>query len=141
MAPRLPGFRSLTDNIAHRLGWRRSYDRTHDNVWTRVHNRNQIDDVLTEQCEAASILAPDHAALATVMNIDALHVQPAVLEVYVRVLDDVLYLEGVLVGARNRGLPKELVGRLQAAVDHGRALSVLLADAVRATTIHPGNDA
>ncbi|MET8957673.1 hypothetical protein [Streptomyces sp. NPDC004533] len=45
-----------------------------------------------------------------------------------------LYLEGLLVGARNRGLPPELIERLEDAIDHGHELTVLLADTVRTTT-------
>ncbi|MFI8194702.1 hypothetical protein ACIF8T_39400 [Streptomyces sp. NPDC085946] len=62
--------------------------------------------------------------------------QPGVLDVRGRVLADVLYLEGVLAGARNRGLPPELIERLQDAVDHGHELTVLLADTVRAAAAH-----
>ncbi|MGW8985132.1 hypothetical protein ACWGQ9_21005 [Streptomyces parvus] len=59
--------------------------------------------------------------------------QPGALDVRGRVLADVLYLEGVLAGARNRGLAQELIERLEDAVDHGHELTVLLADTVRTT--------
>lgn len=70
---------------------------------------------------------------AAAWNTDELHVQPGVLEVRRDVLADVHYLEGLLIGARHRGLDAELIERLAAAVDTGHELTVLLADAARAT--------
>jgi hypothetical protein len=107
---------------AARFGWRRAYGQT-----------TQVDALLTEQTETAYAEAADHAALATAKNTDALAVQPGVLDVRGRVLADVLYLEGVLTGARNNGLPPELIERLVDVVDHGHELTVLLADTVRTT--------
>ncbi|HBF85908.1 MAG TPA: hypothetical protein DD420_40135 [Streptomyces sp.] len=46
---------------------------------------------------------------------------------------DVHYLEGLLIGARSRGLDTELIERLAAAVDTGHELTVLLAGAARST--------
>ncbi|WP_331762448.1 hypothetical protein [Streptomyces sp. NBC_01508] len=114
--------RSLIEAAAARFGWRRAYGGT-----------TQVDSLLSEQTETAYTGAADHAALATAKNTDALAVQPGVLDVRGRVLADVLYLEGVLTGARNRGLPPELIERLEDAVDHGHEMTVLLADTVRTT--------
>ncbi|MEU1129578.1 hypothetical protein ABZ383_06885 [Streptomyces sp. NPDC005900] len=114
--------RSLMEAAADRFGWRRAYGTT-----------TQVDALLTEQTETAYTEAADHAALATAKNDDVLHVQPGVLDVRGRVLADVLYLEGVLTGARNRCLPPELIERLEDAVDHGHEMTVLLADTVRTT--------
>ncbi|MFF7845215.1 hypothetical protein ACFZC6_41715 [Streptomyces ossamyceticus] len=114
--------RSLMEAAAARFGWRRAYGHT-----------TQVDTLLTEQTETAYTQAADHAALATAKNTDALAVQPGVLDARGRVLADVLYLEGVLTGARNNGLPPELIERLEDAVDHGHELTVLLADTVRTT--------
>ncbi|GGP90197.1 hypothetical protein [Streptomyces melanogenes] len=85
--------RSLMEAAAARFGWRRAYGDT-----------PQVDALLTEQTETAYTESADHAALATAKNGDALHVQPGVLDVRGRVLADVLFLEGVLTGARARGL-------------------------------------
>lgn len=114
--------RSLIEAAAARFGWRRAYADT-----------TAVDELLTEQTETAYTGAADHAALATAKNDDVLSVQPGVLDVRGRVLADVLYLEGVLAGARNRGLAPELIERLEDAVDHGHELTVLLADTVRTT--------
>ncbi|WP_329156376.1 hypothetical protein OIU91_42980 (plasmid) [Streptomyces sp. NBC_01456] len=114
--------RTLMEAAAARFGWRRAYGDTAD-----------VDGLLTEQTETAYTGAADHAALATAKNADVLAVQPGVLDVRGRVLADVLYLEGVLTGARNRGLPPELIERLEDAVDHGHEMTVLLADTVRTT--------
>ncbi|MFD6185650.1 hypothetical protein [Streptomyces goshikiensis] len=114
--------RSLMEAAAARFGWRRAYGDT-----------TAVDGLLTEQTETAYTDAAGHAALATAKNDDVLSVQPGVLDVRGRVLADVLYLEGVLAGARNRGLPPELIERLEDAVDHGHELTVLLADTVRTT--------
>ncbi|MEV2255887.1 hypothetical protein AB0I94_35925 [Streptomyces sp. NPDC050147] len=114
--------RSLMEIAAARFGWRRAYGDT-----------TQVDALLTEQTETAYAAAADHTQLATAKNDDELAVQPGVLDVRGRVLADVLYLEGVLAGARNRGLPPELIERLEDAVDHGHELTVLLADTVRTT--------
>ncbi|WP_407842078.1 hypothetical protein ACE1OC_42765 (plasmid) [Streptomyces sp. DSM 116496] len=117
--------RSLMEAAAARFGWRRAYgDTTH------------VDALLTEQTETAYAEATDHAAQATEKNTDALHVQPCVLDVRGRILADVLYLEGLLAGARDRGLPLALIERLEDAVDHGHELTVILADTVRTTTAH-----
>lgn len=113
--------RSLMDAAA-RFGWRRAHGDT-----------TAVDALLTEQAETAYTEAADHAALATAKNTDALAVQPSVLDARGRILADVIYLEGVLTGARNRGLPSELIERLEDVVDHGHELTVLLADTVRAT--------
>ncbi|MGA4803488.1 hypothetical protein [Streptomyces lavendulocolor] len=114
--------RSLMEAAAARFGWRRAYADT-----------TAVDALITEQTETAYTEAADHAALATAKNDDVLAVQPGVLDVRGRVLADVLYLEGVLAGARNRGLPGELIERLEDAVDHGHEMTVLLADTVRTT--------
>lgn len=120
--------RSLMDAAAARFGWRRAYGDTPD-----------VDTLLTEQSETAYTKAADHAALATAKNTDALAVQPGVLDARGRILADVLYLEGVLTGARNRGLAPELIERLEDVVDHGHELTVLLADTVRATAAARAN--
>ncbi|MGW0607790.1 hypothetical protein [Streptomyces sp. NPDC002640] len=86
--------RSLMDAAAARFGWRRAFGTT-----------TEVGALLTEQSETAYREAADHAALATAKNDDVLAVQPGVLDVRGRILADVLYLEGVLTGARNRGLP------------------------------------
>ncbi|MGA5363956.1 hypothetical protein [Streptomyces purpurascens] len=114
--------RSLIEAAAARFGWRRAYGTT-----------TEVDQLLNEQTETAYRDAPDHAALATAKNTDALTVQPGVLDARGRVLGEVLYLEGLLAGARNRRLPQELIARLEDVVDHGHELTVLLADTVRAT--------
>ncbi|MFE9360327.1 hypothetical protein ACFYPB_40520 [Streptomyces olivaceoviridis] len=114
--------RSVMDAAAARFGWRRAYGTT-----------TEVDALLTEQSETAYTASASHAELATAKNHDALAVQPGVLDVRGRILADVLYLEGVLTGARNRGLPSEVIERLEDVVDHGHELTVLLADAVRAT--------
>ncbi|WDM16487.1 hypothetical protein J3S85_36385 [Streptomyces lavenduligriseus] len=114
---------SLIDAAAARFGWRRAYDTT-----------TQVDALLTEQSETAYREAADHATLATAKNTTILAVQPGVLDVRGRLLADVLYLEGVLAGARTHGLASELIQRLEDAVTHGHELTVLLADTVRATT-------
>ncbi|MFF9025702.1 hypothetical protein [Streptomyces eurythermus] len=114
--------RSLMDAAAACFGWRRAYETT-----------MQVDALLTEQSETAYRQAPDHAALATEKNTTTLAVQPGVLDVRGRILADVLYLEGVLAGARAHDLAPELTQRLEDVVDHGHELTVLLADAVRAT--------
>ncbi|MFE2529311.1 hypothetical protein ACFXEL_34365 [Streptomyces sp. NPDC059382] len=114
--------RTLMDAAATRFGWRRAYGDT-----------LQVDALLTEQTETAYTAAADHAAQTTAKNADVLHVQPGVLDVRGRVLADVLYLEGVLTGARNRDLAPEFIERLEDAVDHGHELAVLLADTVRTT--------
>lgn len=114
--------RTLMEAAAARFGWRRAYADTTD-----------VDSLLTEQTETAYTEAADHAALATAKNADVLAVQPGVLDVRGRILADVLYLEGVLTGARNRSLPAELIERLEDAVDHGHEMTVLLADTVRTT--------
>ncbi|MGW2331657.1 hypothetical protein ACWC5C_38735 [Streptomyces sp. NPDC001700] len=118
--------RSLLEAAAARFGWRRAYGET-----------TQVEALLTEQAENAYTAAADHAAQAIMKNTTALAVQPGVLNARVLVLDEVLYLEGLLVGARNRRLPQELIERLEDAVDHGHELTVLLADTVRATAAHP----
>ncbi|MGV9758598.1 hypothetical protein ACWDUC_22590 [Streptomyces tricolor] len=101
--------RSLIDAAAARFGWRRAYGDT-----------TEVDALLTEQSETAyTAAAADHAALATAKNTNALAVQPGVLDARGRILADVLYLEGVLTGARNRGLPSEVIERLEDVVDHG----------------------
>ncbi|MCQ9134587.1 hypothetical protein [Streptomyces hilarionis] len=115
--------RSLMETVAACFGWRRAYGDT-----------AQVDALLAEQSEAAYNAAADHTALATAKNTNALHVQPGVLDARSRILAHVLYLEGVLAGARNRGLPSEVIEHLEDAVDHGHELTVLLADAVRSTT-------
>lgn len=116
----MPLARRTLIEAAARFGWRRAYGDTAD-----------VDGLLTEQAETAYTEAADHAA--TAKNDDTLHVQPGVLDVRGRVLADVLYLEGVLTGARNRGLPPELIERLEDAVDHGHEMTVLLADTIRTT--------
>ncbi|MFD7667772.1 hypothetical protein [Streptomyces sp. NPDC059788] len=117
--------RTLMEAAAARFGWRRAYGDT-----------AEVDALLTEQTETAYAQAADHAALATAKNSDALAVQPGVLDVRGRVLADVLYLEGVLAGARNRRLAPELIARLEDAVGLGHELTVLLADSVRTTAVH-----
>ncbi|MFD8629618.1 hypothetical protein ACFV4E_38200 [Streptomyces hygroscopicus] len=118
----MPLVRRLMEAAAARFGWRRAYGDT-----------TQVDALLTEQTETAYTEAAGHAQLATAKNTDVLTVQPCVLDVRGRVLADVLYLEGVLTGARNRGLSAELIERLEDAVDHGHELTMLLADTVRTT--------
>ncbi|MFD5814739.1 hypothetical protein [Streptomyces sp. NPDC127038] len=114
--------RSLVDAAAARIGWRRTYS-----------TPAQIDSLLREQAKTAYRNAPDHAALATVKHDTALAVQPGVLDVRGRVLADVVYVEGLLAGARARSLPKELIQRLEDVVDHGHELALLLAETVRTT--------
>ncbi|MCZ4098030.1 hypothetical protein [Streptomyces sp. H39-C1] len=113
---------TLIESAAALVGWRRAYTDT-----------TEVDGLLTEQTETVRRQAANHAALATAKNGDALDVQPGVLDVRGRVLADVLYLEGVLVGARNRDLEPELIERLADVVDHGHELTELLADTVRTT--------
>ncbi|MFG2220452.1 hypothetical protein ACGFN1_37590 [Streptomyces sp. NPDC048685] len=117
--------RSLMEAAAARFGWRRAYSDT-----------TQVDALLTEQTETAYNEAADHAALATVKNTDVLAVQPGVLDARGRILADVLYLEGVLTGARNRNLAPELIERLEDIVNHGHEMTVLLAETARATAAH-----
>ncbi|MFF7452051.1 MULTISPECIES: hypothetical protein [unclassified Streptomyces] len=114
--------RSLMDIAAERFGWRRAYGTT-----------TQVDELLTEQTETAYRAAAGHTALATAKNTDVLAVQPGVLDARGRVLADVLFLEGLLAGARNNGLAPELIERLEDVVDHGHELTVLLADTIRTT--------
>ncbi|MFC9431637.1 hypothetical protein [Streptomyces sp. NPDC056987] len=114
--------RSLIEAAAARFGRRRAYTDT-----------TMVDALLTEQTETVYTGAVDHAALATEKNSDVLAVQPGVLDVRGRVLADVLYLEGVLAGARNRRLAPDLIERLEDVVDHGHELTVLLAATVRTT--------
>ncbi|MEU0102926.1 hypothetical protein [Streptomyces sp. NPDC006267] len=107
--------------------------------WSRVHtDPEQLHQVLAEQTAAANRAAADHATGAAQLNVDELHVQPGLLEVRRSVLADVHYLEGLLIGARHRGLDAELIERLVAAVDTGHELTVLLADAARTTITAPG---
>ncbi|MEU7158883.1 hypothetical protein [Streptomyces chrestomyceticus] len=114
--------RTLMEAAADRFGWRRDYGET-----------TAVDALLTEQTETAYAQAAGHAALATAKNTNALAVQPGVLDARGRVLADVLYLEGILAGARNRHLAPELIARLEDAVGLGHELTVLLADTVRTT--------
>ncbi|MFF7365424.1 hypothetical protein [Streptomyces sp. NPDC008125] len=93
----------------------------------------QLDVLLAEQAAAANREAADHAAQAAAWNVDELHVQPGLLEARRDVLADVHYLEGLLIGARQQGLNVELLEHLEDAVDTGHQLTVLLADAARAT--------
>ncbi|QIB49514.1 hypothetical protein [Streptomyces aureoverticillatus] len=116
---------TLMEAAAARFGWRRAYGDT-----------SEVDHLLAEQAETAYRQADDHAALATAKNTNALTVQPCVLDVRGRVLADVLYLEGVLAGARNRDLAPKLIEHLEDAVAHGHELTVLLADTVRTTAAH-----
>ncbi|WP_327713759.1 hypothetical protein OG912_38375 (plasmid) [Streptomyces sp. NBC_00464] len=103
-------------------------------AWSRVcTDPVQLDILLAAQPATANRQAADHAALAGEMNIDALHVQPGLMDTRCRILADVHYLEGLLIGARSRHLDPELIERLAAAVDAGHELTVLLADAARAT--------
>jgi hypothetical protein len=113
---------SLLDTAIARFGWRRAYGDT-----------TKVEALLTEQAKAAYTNGAHHAELATRKNNEPLYVQPGVLDVRRRVLDDVLFLEGLLIGARNRDLHPELIQRLEDAVDHGHELTVLLADTVRTT--------
>lgn len=102
--------------------------------WSLAHtDPAQLDILLAEQTATANRQAVDHAALVGEMNIDALHVQPGLMDTRCRILVDVHYLEGLLIGARSRHLDPELIERLAATVDAGHELTVLLADAVRAT--------
>ncbi|WP_234422093.1 hypothetical protein [Streptomyces sp. CB00316] len=106
--------------------------------WFYAHtDPEQLHQVLAEQSAAANRVAADHATQAATWNVDELHVQPGVLEVRRDVLGDVHYLEGLLIGARHRGLDPELIERLAAAVDTGHELTVLLADVARATITAP----
>ncbi|MDI6413171.1 hypothetical protein QLX52_30655 [Streptomyces albus] len=116
---------SLTDVAAACLGRRRVYADT-----------AEVDQLLSEQSESAYTAAADHAALATAKNTDTLAVQPGLLDARGRILADVVYLEGVLTGARTRGLPSEVIERLEDVVDHGHELTALLADAARSTAAH-----
>ncbi|MFI0915483.1 hypothetical protein [Streptomyces abikoensis] len=120
--------RSLMEAADKRFGWRRAYGES-----------SQVDGLLAEQTAAAyaDAEAAGHARLATANNSTDLHLQPGVLDVRGRVLADVLYLEGALTGARNRGLAPELIARLEDAVDHGHELTVLLAAAAHCITITP----
>ncbi|MFJ3673707.1 hypothetical protein ACIPSE_45420 [Streptomyces sp. NPDC090106] len=129
----LPALRTLLEKAGARFGWYHGCDQDGD-VWRRVYRGDEIDTVLAEQDTDADQQAPDHAALAVLTNLTPGHVQPGVLDVRDRVLDDVLYLAGVLAAARTRRLPGDLITSLEAAVAHGRKLSGLLADTARATT-------
>lgn len=97
----------------------------------------QLHQVLAEQAAAANREAAEHATSAAAWNVDELHVQPGLLEVRRDILADVHYLEGLLIGARNRGLDPELIERLTAAVDTGHELTVLLADTALTTITAP----
>ncbi|MEF3117596.1 hypothetical protein [Streptomyces chrestomyceticus] len=122
--------RTLMEAAADRFGWRRAYGET-----------TAVDALLTEQTDTAYAQAAGHAALATAKNTSALAVQPGVLDARGRVLADVLYLEGVLAGARTRRLAPELIARLEDAVGLGYELTVLLADTVRTTAaVHTASD-
>ncbi|MDQ0681086.1 hypothetical protein QFZ56_000049 [Streptomyces achromogenes] len=114
--------RSLMEAAAERFGWRRAYGTT-----------TQVDALLTEQTETAYREAPDHEALATAKHTDVLAVQPGVLDARGRLLADVLYLEGLLAGARKNGLALELIERLEDVVDHGHELTVYSTDTIRTT--------
>lgn len=106
--------------------------------WPRAYtDPGPLEAALAEQTATANRAAADHAAGAAQLNVDELHVQPGVLEVRRSVLADVHYLEGLLIGARSRGLDPELLERLAAAVDTGHELTVLLADAARTTITTP----
>ncbi|MFB1044393.1 hypothetical protein [Streptomyces chrestomyceticus] len=116
--------RTLMEAAADRFGQRRAYGEA-------------VDALLTEQTETAYAQAAGHAALATAKNSDVRAEQPGVLDVRGRVLADVLYLEGVLAGARNRRLAPDLIARLEDAVGLGHDLAVVLADTVRAIAAAP----
>jgi hypothetical protein len=118
--------RRLVESAAARFGYRTAYATT-----------EAVNDQLTGQSAAAYAQAAreDHERKAIARNRDELAVQPGVLDVRARILGDVLYLEGLLAGARSRNLAPELIARLEDAVDHGHELTVLLADAARATTV------
>ncbi|MER0428835.1 hypothetical protein [Streptomyces microflavus] len=106
--------------------------------WSYAHtDPEQLHQVLAERTAAANSEAADHAVEAAAWNTAGLYVQPGVMEVRRDVLADVHYLEGLLIGARRRGLDAELIERLAAAVDSGHELSVALADAARATITAP----
>ncbi|MEV1048680.1 hypothetical protein [Streptomyces sp. NPDC049916] len=94
---------------------------------------HQLDMLLAEQTAKANRDALDQAAGASQWNVAELHVQPGLLEARSDILDDVHYLEGLLIAARARSLDPELIQRLTAAVDTGHELTVHLADAARAT--------
>ncbi|MEU9031476.1 hypothetical protein AB0D46_28965 [Streptomyces sp. NPDC048383] len=128
--------RSLIEAVTNRLGRRRTQTTDSAGEWQLAHHTiGQVDTVLAEQTAAAYAGAVDHAYLAAARNVDGLHVQPGLLEIHDRILGDTLYLEGLLTGARSRCLAPELIERLADAVDHGHALTLLIADTVRATTI------
>ncbi|MFJ3481567.1 hypothetical protein [Streptomyces microflavus] len=97
----------------------------------------QLHAVLAGQAADANREAVEHATSATAWNVDELHVQPGVLEVRRDILADVHYLEGLLIGARHRGLDPELIERLTAAVDTGHELTVALADTALTTITVP----
>ncbi|WP_415940002.1 hypothetical protein [Streptomyces sp. 039-1] len=105
-------------------GWRIAYG-----------NAAQLEAELTKQANTAYAEAPDPASIAAAEH-SALAVQPLVLDVRARILADTIYLEGILADARVRGLAPELIEQLEAVVDHGHALSVLLADTARTTAAH-----
>ncbi|CAM5293569.1 hypothetical protein GCM10010329_80660 [Streptomyces spiroverticillatus] len=119
----MPTRHSLIDYAAARFGWRRAYD-----------DRADVEALLTAQTQSAYAQAADHVRLATEKNTTELAVQPAVLDIRGRLLDDLVYLDGVLTGARNRGLAPDLIARLEDAVRNGQEQSALLAAAARATT-------
>ncbi|GHB03779.1 hypothetical protein GCM10010330_67610 [Streptomyces tendae] len=114
--------RSPMDAVAARLGWRRAHTTT-----------AEIDDVLAEQTATAHRQAIDTARLPLRPHDSALVMQPGFLDIRGRVLADVGHLETALDGARRHGMPDNLIRRLEAAVDHGHEMTVLLADTVRAT--------
>ncbi|MFI0742707.1 hypothetical protein ACH4PU_32195 [Streptomyces sp. NPDC021100] len=122
--------RSLMDAAAARFGWRRAYGDT-----------TKVDALLTQQSEAA-YTAAGHA-LATAKNTDA--VQPGVLDARGPILADVLYLKGVLAGARNRGTARaasqpRLAGRRAHPIDgdDSESAACALEEAAGFVTDSPG---
>ncbi|MGC5041071.1 hypothetical protein ACLQ2C_36650 [Streptomyces sp. DT73] len=106
-----------------------------------LHDAGDIADALQHQTDRAYRDAIGERAAAGARNTTELHVQASVMDARGSVLDDVLFLEGVLHAARDRRLRPELIERLETAVDHGHGLVVLLAECAIATaTPDDGHD-
>ncbi|MET9497444.1 hypothetical protein [Streptomyces sp. NPDC006552] len=98
-----------------------------------LRGADDIAAVLHEQTERAYSEAIHERASAARLNQTELHLQPGVINARGDVLADVLYLEAVLHGARDRRLDPALIVRLETAVDTGHDLVVTLAECAIAT--------
>ncbi|MFI6881136.1 hypothetical protein ACIBL6_47600 [Streptomyces sp. NPDC050400] len=103
-----------------------------------LHDAADISATLLEQTDRAYREAITARAEHAIDFENELSVQPGLFDLRGDVLDGVLYLEGVLTAARGRRLRPELIERLEAAVDHGHDLIVLLAECA-ITTAQPSD--